>query len=531
MKKTLHITVAVIALLAIELFGFVSTSEANGMKVFIDREELKSSLEPVIIEGRSLFPMRTIFEALGAKVDWNDTENKVTATQGSNTIELTVGSSTASANGQEIKLDVPAQIIGSSTYVPLRFISDALSYHIYWNAKANGVFISTKGEDQELKLQEQLSKPLTWIKKIGGSQGEHAYDMKQTRDGGYIIAGDIQSALNKADVYLLKLDILGNVVWEKTFGGTDNDRAHSVQQTSDGGFLIGITTSPEGITADKASLIKTDENGILQWQVALSTYTEGNARVCSARQTGDGGYIVVGSIQNPTINRKAWMVKLDANGQKLWETIIGDEVNDVSLFCIDENKTGEFFIAGAVTIWNTNGWKNNMYVAKTGSNGKKLWDQIIDAGDWEFARAVQVTSDGGCVTAGECRPNRDTWSDVLIVKIDAGGSVTWNKTFGSSGTDYSESILESGGENYVFGGTLEASGAGSKSRDYYLVKLNSNGDMVNCRTYGDGRYDRCTSVALCFDGGYVMCGTSYDADDYTNTGDIYMVKTDANGNI
>jgi hypothetical protein len=185
-----------------------------------------------------------------------------------------------------------------------------------------------------------------WDQKIGGGGNDYGYCVRQTTDGGYIIAGYTNSfgaGLN--DVYLIKTDTSGNPTWTQTFGGTSNDEGQSVRQTSDGGYIITGFTFSYGAGQDDIYLIKTDAGGNPTW-----TQTFGGANFdegYSVRQTSDGGYLIGGTTQTfGGGGIDAYVVKTDASGTKQWDNTYGGPNQDDGQ-CADETTDGGFIIAGS----------------------------------------------------------------------------------------------------------------------------------------------------------------------------------------
>jgi len=147
-----------------------------------------------------------------------------------------------------------------------------------------------------------------WEEAYGDKGEERAYSIQQTTDGGFIVAGETWS-----DVYIIKLDENGNKLWEKTYGGSGYDEARSIQQTTDGGYIVAGLTNSFYSEGDNFYVIKLDENGNKVWEEAYGD--KGEERAYSIQQTTDGGYIVAGYTNSfGAGDRDVYVIKMDANG-------------------------------------------------------------------------------------------------------------------------------------------------------------------------------------------------------------------------
>jgi hypothetical protein len=148
-----------------------------------------------------------------------------------------------------------------------------------------------------------------WTKTFGSAIDGTGYSVQQTTDGGYIIAGSISDGTGSNDVYLIKTNSSGDTLWTKTFGGTEWDNGFSVQQTTDGGYIVAGSTSSYGAGAYDVYLIKTDSNGDTLWTKTIGDINS-NSGHC-VQQTADGGYIVAGRYDAPDYNAYVYLVKLE----------------------------------------------------------------------------------------------------------------------------------------------------------------------------------------------------------------------------
>jgi len=171
-----------------------------------------------------------------------------------------------------------------------------------------------------------------WNKTFGGTLDDSATSVQNTSDGGYIIAGATDSygaggtdeyGRAYSDAWLIKVDSSGNQTWNKTYGGSKYDHAFSVQQTSDGGYIIAADTNssyPDSlIIYSPGWLIKVDSDGNHQWNTTFGKTADGfDYHVLSVDQTSDGGYIVAGCVEMPTSVADFWLSKVDSDGNQIW---------------------------------------------------------------------------------------------------------------------------------------------------------------------------------------------------------------------
>ena len=183
-----------------------------------------------------------------------------------------------------------------------------------------------------------------WDKKIGGGNAEYGHCIRQTTDTGYIITGYTDSfGAGQEDVYLLKLDNAGNTVWSKTFGGNNDDRGNSVRQTTDGGYIVAGYTKSFGAGQADVYLLKTDASGNLIWSQTFggASDDEGN----SVRQTPDSGYIICGTTQTfGGGGVDIYLIKIDSTAAKQWDTTYGGPGNDDGQ-CVDTTTDGNYILA------------------------------------------------------------------------------------------------------------------------------------------------------------------------------------------
>jgi len=309
---------------------------------------------------------------------------------------------------------------------------------------------------------------LLWQKTFGGSNSDCGWSVQQTLDGGYIIAGGTKSfGAGEYDVYLIKTDPNGNSQWEKTFGESGGDRGYSVQQTADGGYIIAGLTNSFGAPGGEVYLIKTDPNGNTLWQNSFVGSGWGLGE--SVQQTTDGGYIIAGTIYSfADLYGDVYLIKTDPNGNQEWQKTFGGSNSDGG-YSVQQTSDGGYITAGRTDSFGAGGY--DVYLVKTDPNGNLLWQKTFGGSFWDHGHSVQQTSDGGYIIAGETESFGDPNGDVYLIKTDSAGNLLWQKTFGGSDYDYGRSVQQTTDGGYIIAGTTESFGAGDL--DVYLIKLSS----------------------------------------------------------
>jgi hypothetical protein len=363
-----------------------------------------------------------------------------------------------------------------------------------------------------------LSAQITFQKIYGGQNNWFGESIQLTTDGGYIIVGGVyDSALSNYNIYLIKADSNGNLQWTKTFDITNNDKAYTVQQTTDGGYIITGHSFSFGFSIGGVFLIKTDVNGNLLWSKSLSAISDYGYCV---QQTIDGGYIVAGITSVSGIGYETYLVKTDTNGDTLWTKIIRDAGNTQG-YSIQQTNDGGYIVAGE-TIGQ---FFFDINVIKTDNNGNVLWMKNYGGAGQDAGCSIQQTMDGGFVIIGVAQSFGVGSDDVYLIKTDTSGNVLWSKTYGGTGNDDGRSVQQTMDGGYILTGWTNSFGTGTINT--FLIKTDSNGDTLWTKTYGKAYPDGNFTVQQTIDGGYIIACTS----SFPQGGNgIYLIKTDANGN-
>jgi len=371
----------------------------------------------------------------------------------------------------------------------------------------------------------EVKKGSSWFifsKTFGGSESDVGNSVQQTTDGGYIITGSTNSFGNgNDDVWLIKTNSQGQEEWNKTFGGSKNDRGHSVQQTTDGGYIITGFTESFGNGGSDFWLIKTDSNGEEEWN---KTFGGGRwDHVRSVQQTSDGGFILVGSLFSTENENKQdiWLIKTDSNGEEEWNKTFGGENYEMGT-SVQETSDGGFILVGEDGHEGSNGTTYMIWLIKTDSQGIEEWSNKYDSGIGNY---VQQTTDGGYIVTGFTTSG--SYPYIWLIKTDSNGNEEWNQTYGGGGGEEGYSVQQTTDDGYIVTGKTSSFGNGSS--DVWLIKTNSQGTEEWNKTLGGSSQEEGYSVQQTTDGGYIITGSTRS---FGNGGhDVLLIKTDSEGNI
>ncbi|MEO8771018.1 MAG: T9SS type A sorting domain-containing protein [Ferruginibacter sp.] len=417
-----------------------------------------------------------------------------------------------------------------------------------------------------------------WDADFGGSENEQLSCSQQTKDGGYIAGGFSESGISgdktqanqgTSDYWIVKTDANGAKQWDARFGGTSVDQLTALQQTTDGGYILG-GISFSGIGGDKSQasrgnsdywVVKIDSNGIKQWDARFGG--TGPDELHSLQQTADGGYILGGSSLSDSTGDKTqksrggkdfWIVKINASGVKLWDARFGGNKFE-ELYSLVQTKDGGYMLGG-YSLSEPSGDKTDpgrggfdYWIVKTNANGRKQWDASFGGNQDDWLTQLRQTKDGGYILGGwswsgktgdKSKPTKGD-NDFWIIKIDIDGAKQWDADFGGGSNDYLSSIEQTTDGGYILGGYSSSPISGDKTQasqggtDYWIVKTKSNGKKQWDATFGGSEFDFLYSIHQTNDGGYLLGGYSASGisgdktQDNKGPNDYWIVKTNADG--
>ncbi|MFM2157262.1 MAG: hypothetical protein RL516_2011 [Bacteroidota bacterium] len=405
---------------------------------------------------------------------------------------------------------------------------------------------------------------IQWQKCLGGISPDYAFSIQQTTDWGYVLtgftysnSGDVSGNHGLYDVWVVKLDGVGNIQWQKCLGGSQYDCAYSIQQTVDGGFILtGFAQSYDGDISGNHGLsdvwvVKLDGVGNIQWQKCLGG-TESDYGY-SIQQTTDGGYVLTGYTESNDGDvvgnhggRDVWVVKLDSIGNIQWQKCFGGTFWDEA-YSIQQTADGGYIVTGYTKsnngdVGGYHGGQGDFWVVKIGSLGAMQWQKCLGGTDGEVARSIQQTIDGGFILTGFSKSFDGDVSgnygdqDVWVVKLNNLGNIQWEKNYGGTSLENSLFIQKTTDGGYIITGVtasnnIDVNGNHGGFNDIWVLKLDSIGYIQWQKCLGGTNIDIAWCIQQTNDGGYILTGgsDSNDGDVSGNHGgstprDFWVVK-------
>jgi len=364
-----------------------------------------------------------------------------------------------------------------------------------------------------------------WALTMGGLAEDELYSAQRTNDGNIILAGETYSfGTGSYNGWCVKLDASGNVLWQKLYGGAGYDSALAVRATSDGGYVLAGHTSSFGAGNRDAWIVKLDASGNAVWQKA---YGGASAEYAYAiRETPDGGYILAGvTFSFGAGGEDAWCLRLDASGNVVWQKTYGGANSD-SFWDVQLTADGGYIVTGDTRSYGAGSVE--AWCIKLDGSGNVQWQKTYGGASIENGKRVFVTADGGYLVCGETISFGLGDCDFWCLKLDVYGNIQWQKAYGGIDAEYFDGADMTSDGGCVLAGRTKSFGAGST--DAWCVKLDLYGNIQWQKTYGGVSWDKVDGVLARPDGGYVVCGSTGSFDSEGN-GAGWCLKLDSAGDI
>lgn len=401
---------------------------------------------------------------------------------------------------------------------------------------------------------------------FGGSNNDSAQKVIATQNNGYAVFGFTQSndfdiidkTDNSYDYWLLKFSAEDELLWSKTYGGSDDDRGRSIVSTSDNGFIItGFSQSSDGDVTENNGLYdfwlaKLDANGNILWKKTFGF--SGTDQSYSIIQTNDGGYLVNGILDvtasggqgnSRYANRHAggdyWVIKLDESGNREWWNYYGGSNSDTSFKAIQTNDNGFLFIGSSdsndIDISDNKG-VYDFWVVKTDNSGRLQWQKNYGGSELDEAFDAIKTSEGNIIIVGNTRSNdkdikeNNGSSDIWAISISEEGNLLWQKNYGGSSFDLANGVTQAkDGGFYIVGNTRSSNfdvTNNNGNKDVWVLKINSSGRLQSQKTIGGSEIDNANHVVELSNQKIIVVGESWSSnfDIPTNKGftDALIIK-------
>ncbi|MBL7826571.1 MAG: T9SS type A sorting domain-containing protein [Saprospiraceae bacterium] len=390
-------------------------------------------------------------------------------------------------------------------------------------------------------LSSSFAQPtIQWQKTFGGSNYDEGQMVRQTSDGGYVLAGtsastngDVFGNHGGGDFWILKLNAMGSIQWKKLFGGSQNDILEDIQQLPDGGFaVVGWTASNDfDVTGQHGEtdgwVIRLNEQGSLLWQKAIGgslkdyftrvALTPDNGFVISGYSTSNDGDV---SWNNGDID--FWLVKLDSTGTKQWDRSLGGSHQELAR-CVISCTEGGYIAVGET--YSTDGDVSSNFgscdywVVKLHANGELEWQQTYGGEGGDTPKEIIESSDGGYIVIGHSGSNNSGqvfghkdlgFENYWVIKISSSGELEWQRPLGGSEQDWGESVVQMQDGAFIVAGYARSDNGDVSDpisdQNVWLVKLSPSGDKIWDVNFGGTLQDNCYSVIQTNDGGIAFGG-------------------------
>jgi len=370
-----------------------------------------------------------------------------------------------------------------------------------------------------------FSAPGGWAATYGGAKDDKAHCVQQTSDGGYIVAGCTTSfGAGDEDFLVLKLRVDGAVEWQKTYGGVEGEWAESIQQTVDGGYIVAGYTESFDARETNGWVLKLRPDGTVEWQKAYGGVKKD--AIASIQQTVDGGYIVAGRTKSFGADQEdAWVLKLRPDGTVEWQKTYGGGNGD-TVNCVRQTSDGGYVVAGYTGNFAPGDGATDLWVLKLRPDGAVEWQRAYGGSRWDAASCIQQTNDGGYVVAGGTRLFGTQLFDAWILKLRPDGAVEWQKTYGGAGHEVACSIKCASNGGYVVAGERFSREGGRG--DAWVLKLRADGSVEWEKVYGGNSWDIANCIQQTLDGGYIVAGWT---DSFAEDSNLLVLRLRPDGSV
>lgn len=387
---------------------------------------------------------------------------------------------------------------------------------------------------------------IVWQKSLGGSSDDFPLCVEQISGNEFVIAGyssspdyDVTGNHGNTDYWIVKTDSNGNILAQKSYGGTEGEAAYDISMTTDSGFIVaGGSYSNDGdVTGNHGDedfwIVRLNASGNIIWQKSLGGSLRDEAY--AVEQTDDSGFITAGYNWSGDGNvtgfhgeHDAWIVKLNQNGSLVWQRSLGGSAGEVAK-AVQQISDGAYIVSGYTDSndgdVSGNHGSSDCWIVKLDPDGNIIWQKALGGSNDDRANDIHETSDGGFIVVGYSNSNDGQVSgnngdyDFWVLKLDENGNIVWQKSLGGSGVDAAYNVQEIENQNYIvagYSGSNDGDVSGNHgAEDFWIIRLDANGNLLWQKSLGGSVQDEGYSIVRKGNGGYLATGWSY-----SNDGDV-----------
>ena len=405
-----------------------------------------------------------------------------------------------------------------------------------------------------------------WDKTYGGNNYESLNAAVKTEDEGFLLcghtssiqSGDVsQDSRGSGDFWIVRIDSLGNKLWDRRYGGTELELCFKVLQNTEGYLLIGESYSPIGgdkTTPNKGGadiwIVQIRPDGTKVWDKTIGG--SGKDEAFNAVKLNDGSYIISAHSNSPADGDKSeasnlggrngydiWIIKIDKDGTIIWDKTFGGDGDDESPTALTATNDGNFIVAcGSASGINGDRTQSlrgvkDYWIIKFSSDGNKIWDKRYGGEDEDSPYDILELKDGSLILGGSSRssilgdkksPNYGE-ADYWLVKIDKDGNKIWDKSYGGKSNDYMIGIDQNKVGYFLVAGMSISLPSGNKEDslkslfDMWILYLDESGKVIWEKTIGGDKSDVPFELVRFKDGNYLVCGASNSNASFDKTED------------
>ena len=339
-----------------------------------------------------------------------------------------------------------------------------------------------------------------WAVHLGGANADLASAIVQTGDGGYAMAGYTGSfGAGNVDLWVVKINSNGSIAWEKTYGDSNLNFASTMTTTADGGFMVAGSTGNYHPQWFGYWVLRLDSNGEVLWQKKFGS--GGTNFVSQVIETSNGDFLMVGETGTFSTPARGWILKLDANGNSLWQKIYGGS-ETAKFYSVQETSEG-YMVAGYLRPVATG--KTDAWVVNLDTEGNITWQKSYQAPSAVMATSIKRSLSGNYIVAGQYNSSSG-YSDFWVIMLEPDGDILWQKSLLRIATyDTAWAVEETSDGNIILVGEIDKYTASSA---FWVVKWDANGNLLWQKTYGGIGVETAYAVTLSEDGDLVVAGST-----------------------